>query len=183
VAVPHFEELSFSLSRDQQTGCWFIPEQVFGQALDALVITCVDLMILCDRQLLLAKRNRLPRTSWWVVGGRMFPGESPIQTAQRKAQDEAGLNLERDRFRFVGVYSTVFAQRAQPPQANGLHSVNLTFSVELSAIEKAQVALTDAEYESWRWVDRAQVLPLLDQTQPMDRCLERIIQDLTASAR
>ncbi|MGJ3245150.1 MAG: NUDIX domain-containing protein [Elainellaceae cyanobacterium] len=66
-----------------------IPTQLsdsdYAAALDNLVLTCVDVVLVHQQSVLLVKRDRLPRKSWWILGGRMIPGESPRQAAQRKA--------------------------------------------------------------------------------------------------
>jgi ADP-ribose pyrophosphatase YjhB (NUDIX family) len=129
-------------------------EVAYREALDHLVITCVDLVFTQGAQVLLAQRRYSPRASWWIVGGRMVAGEAPLDTACRKAREEAGLGeLSPERFRWVGVYSTCFAQRRQPPEHHGSHSVNLTYAVELTWVERQHLTLTPEEYRDWQWVD------------------------------
>ena len=133
--IPHFQEQGrtnpVSASDRMSTA-------VYGTALDYLVIACVDLVFTHQNRVLLAKRDRPPRNSWWIIGGRMAAGEAPVVAALRKAAEEAQLSqLTADRCRCIGVYSTCFANRHQPPQEHGLHSLNVVYHVELTAAEKA----------------------------------------------
>ena len=148
-------------------------------ALDHLVITCVDIVVLHSNQVLLARRNTYPRKSWWVIGGRMVAGENPLQTAQRKALEEARLSLTAERFRYLAAYSTCFARRQQPPVQHGSHSVNLTYCVQLTGDEKQQIRLKQEEYEAdWTWIKLDVVSQLLDSDAAIDRALLAIIQDV-----
>ena len=117
----------------------YLSDLEYGRALDTVVIACVDGVLWHGNQVLLGWRNQDPRRGWWIVGGRMQVGESPVQAAQRKLRDEANLDLEGDRIQFVGVYSTQFATRRQPPTYHGLHSINLVHAVRLTDAESAQL--------------------------------------------
>ncbi|HEY9616123.1 MAG TPA: NUDIX hydrolase [Microcoleaceae cyanobacterium] len=175
--VPHFEEagrLNPKTIHDR------MPESLYSNALDYLVITCVDLAFVREGQLLLAQRTRYPRPSWWLIGGRMVAGESPIAAAQRKAAEEAQLkDLAVDRFQFIGAYSTCFAMREQEPQQHGSHTVNLTYRVQLTEVEQTQIQLSQAEYNShYRWLALSEVEQILDSSNPLDRALQAIVHDL-----
>jgi len=178
-SVPHFAEAG---RVNPKTASDQMPETAYAVALDHLVLTCVDLVFLHQNQILLARRNRYPRKTWWVVGGRMVAGESPIATAQRKAFEEAGLpGLASDRFQLVGVYSTSFARREQEPTHHGSHTVNITYLVELTAAEKAEVKLTQSEYDAGdQWVELEQVINLIDPNDSLDQALVAIVHDVKA---
>ncbi len=160
-----------------------MPEAEYAIALDYLVFTCVDLVFLHRGQILLARRTRYPRKTWWIIGGRMVAGESPLDAAQRKAAEEAGLtHLACDRFRFLAVYSTSFALREQPPRHHGSHSVNLTYQIELTDPEKADLRLISTEYEAdYRWVDLDQVIHLINPDDSLDQALLAIVHDVKAT--
>lgn len=155
-----------------------LPAEVYSQALDYLVIACVDVALLHQNQVLLAHRNRPPRPSWWILGGRMAAGEAPLAAACRKMMEECGLSITPDRLQWVGVYSTCFAQRQQSPQHHGLHSINLTYCIELDATEKARIQLVSTEYDQGQWVGLAQVNDLLKLNDPMDQALRHVLGDL-----
>lgn len=174
--IPHFEEAGRRnprIVRDR------LPEQVYSLALDHLVLTCVDLALIYRQQILLARRNQYPRKSWWLVGGRMMAGEDPLVTAQRKASEEANLSLARDRFHYVGVYSTCFALRAQAPEQHGSHTVNLTYQVSLTFDEQASLHLSPQEYDTYyQWVELDQVERCLEASDRLDQALLHIIHDI-----
>lgn len=175
--IPHFEEagrLNPKTIHDR------LPEALYSKALDYLVITCVDLAFVREGQLLLAQRTCYPRPSWWLIGGRMVAGESPIVAAQRKAAEEAQLfDLLPDQFQFIGVYSTCFAMREQEPRQHGSHTVNLTYRVQLTEDERTRIQLSQAEYNShYRWLALSEVEQILDLSNPIDRALQTIVHDL-----
>jgi ADP-ribose pyrophosphatase YjhB (NUDIX family) len=153
-----------------------IPESTYGLALDHLVIACVDLVFTTGTAVLLGKRHRYPRPDWWVIGGRMAAGESPQQAAIRKASQEAGLHLEPDRLKWIGVYSTCFATRHQPPQSHGVHTLNLAYRVELTTPEQQHVVLSADEYVTWQWVELDQIANFLEGDRVMDKALIQMVQ-------
>ncbi|XHX79912.1 MAG: NUDIX domain-containing protein [Stenomitos frigidus ULC029] len=156
-----------------------MPEAAYSTALDFLVFACVDLVFTHHNQLLLAKRNTAPRSSWWIVGGRMVAGEEPKATAIRKAWQEANLaNLEANRFQCVGVYSTCFAVRHQTPEYHGSHSVNITYQIELTIEEKEQIKLRSDEYDTWQWVEPNELESVLSPDDDLDRALLTVVRDL-----
>ena len=174
-AVPHFAEPAYGAPGDRA----YLPAEAYGRALDALTIACVDLAFFdgTGERLLLGRRRRAPRNDWWLVGGRMFPGERPIATAQRKAAQEASLDIAPERLHFIGVYSTAFAQRWQPPQSAGLHSLNLTYGAQLTAAEQAAIDLDREEYDRWDWVARSTLADHLAPLDTMDRALLQVVAD------
>jgi ADP-ribose pyrophosphatase YjhB (NUDIX family) len=174
--LPHFQEpdrLNPASSGDR------LPTQIYSQALDHLVIACVDIVLTHQTEIFLAKRNYPPRPSWWILGGRMVAGEAPLAAATRKIKEEAALNIAGDRLQFIGVYSTCFADRQQPPQQNGLHSLNITYQLEVTTIEKAHLKLSTTEYERGEWMSGDRICSLLDNQIVMDNALLQIVQDLS----
>jgi ADP-ribose pyrophosphatase YjhB (NUDIX family) len=174
--LPHFQDrdrLNPVSSGDR------LPTQTYSQALDHLVIACVDIVLTHQTEIFLAKRQYPPRPSWWILGGRMVAGEAPLVAASRKIREEAALDVAGDRLQFVGVYSTCFAHRQQPPQQNGLHSLNITYQVELTPIEKAHLKLSTTEYEQGEWMSGDRIRSLLNDQVVMDKALLQIIQDLS----
>lgn len=156
-----------------------LPAEVYNIALDHLVIACVDVVFTYQNQVLLAQRNRYPRSSWWIIGGRMVSGEDPKQTAIRKAAQELGIeSLSADRLQYIGCYSTCFAFRHQAPEQHGSHTLNLTYRAELTAHERENILICPAEHQTWQWFKLDQVVCLLDIEQTMDRALLRVMQDL-----
>lgn len=178
--VPHFQEAG---RINPVSPADRLPEAIYGKALDFLVFACVDLVFTHQSQILLAKRNIAPRSSWWIVGGRMAAGEEPKATARRKAQQEAQLAaLDVSRFRYIGVYSTCFAVRHQTPQQHGSHSLNITYQIELTVEEKERLKLRSDEYDTWQWIELNDVAILLNANNDIDRALLRIVSDVQLEA-
>jgi|GEM_PF-1425844 len=171
IAIGHFSERTEAHSHP------YLDDRAYGQALSAIVIACVDLLFCQGDRRLLGLRRRPPRAGWWVVGGRMFPGESPQQAACRKAQEEAGIAIDPAQLVPIGIYSTVFAERSQPPTTEGLHSVNVTFGAIVTAEQAAQIRLSQDEYSDYRWVRSDEFAAIVQPMEPMDRALLQIWQD------
>ncbi|MGD1939000.1 MAG: NUDIX domain-containing protein [Cyanophyceae cyanobacterium] len=164
--VPHFSEGSPQFSRV------FLESTVYGQSLDALVIACVDVVLIWGDHVLLGQRKQPPRDDWWVIGGRMVHGESPLKAAQRKLQEEAGLtDIKESRLEFIGVLSTRFSERSQPPQHHGLHSINLTYRLKLTDAEGQGIQLDSAEYGRCQWFTLPEISHHLQNSLEMDRAL------------
>lgn len=176
IAIAHFSERRAAGQAEAQPRP-YLDDRTYGQALSAIVIACVDLLFCQGDRRLLGLRRRQPRPGWWVVGGRMFPGESPQQTARRKAQEEAGITIDPAQLFPIGTYSTVFAERSQPPTTDGLHSVNVTFGVTVTAAQADQIRLSQDEYADYRWVRSDQFAAIIQPDEPMDRALKQIWQD------
>ncbi|MEM0981303.1 MAG: NUDIX hydrolase [Cyanobacteria bacterium P01_H01_bin.58] len=180
--VPHFSEAP----NDEPPSPVYLPDREYGLALDALVIACVDVLLVHGETFLLGQRRTLPRSDWWLIGGRMMAGESPLAAVQRKVNEEAGLIITSDRFQFLGAYSTCFAQRSQPPQEHGLHSLNLTYWVPVSTAERQAIVLTAKEYADYHWFTPTDIRNTLqgasrDGLTVMDACLQQVLRDAYAA--
>ena len=168
--VFHFSEGPPQFSRP------YLDETTYGQALDTLVIACVDVVLVWGDRILLGERRHPPRPGWWVIGGRMVHGESPMEAVQRKLKEEAGLEaIGSDRLRFIGTFSTRFAERGQPPRDRGLHSINLTYCVELRGEEARAITLDSNEYGRSKWWTWDEIYSALNPTLEMDRALTQIL--------
>lgn len=158
-----------------------LPEATYQSALDHLVFACTDIVFVHNQAVLLGKRKHPPRDSWWIVGGRMAAGEHPKEAARRKATQEAGLeDVALDRFQCIGVYSTCFATRHQPPSHHGSHSLNITYRLEVTPAEKARLTLRSDEYETWEWLELSQAKDWLNIYDPLDQALWQVLRDATA---
>jgi 8-oxo-dGTP diphosphatase len=71
------------------------------------VIPAVLVYLRHQGDILMVHRNRKPgdyhEGKWNGLGGKMDPGESPIEAARRELEEEAGLNLAPERFHNLGV--------------------------------------------------------------------------------
>jgi len=186
VGVPHFA----TSAPIDQTSSYYLPEPEYHRALQALVITCVDVLLVHAETVLLGQRRQPPRLGWWLIGGRMRVGEAPVTAMQRKLYQEANLSLTRERLQYLGAYSSHFrgvdAATADAQRASlhpGLHSVNLTYFAVLAEAERQAITLIPSEYDDARWFKLTRVEADLQAQTPdppteMDAYLQRVLWDL-----
>lgn len=135
----------------------FIPDEVYGTVLDALVIACTDIVVVYDKRILLGKRTRHPQADWWIVGGRMRTGESLGRSSQRLLFSEAGLEISVERFSYLTTFAAAWEKRAHAPETNGTHTVSLVMMVEITPEEFARITLND-EYSEKKLVSVDELL-------------------------
>ncbi len=132
----------------------FIDDASYGMILDNIVFACVDIVLLNEaREMLLGKRVALPYPDWWIIGGRMLPGENFEESAARLLKRELDLTMPTARFQYLCAYSLVWAKRAQPPKKNGSHNIAITMIAKISDEEKEGIEIKPKEYRSLRWVN------------------------------
>ena len=100
-----------------------------------------------------------PQPDWWFQGGRIFPGETPIQSCQRLLKRELGLDIEKSRFRPVCCQAFAFEMREQEPKNHGTTDVQFCLRLQLqSEDEVKKVVLDEKEYCDSKWVDPSEIL-------------------------
>lgn len=71
-----------------------------------------------DGYLLLLRRSEFEDSrvgQWDFIGGKLEPEELPIDTVLREGPEEAGLQLDVNRMRFLGVYDKTRPTYCQAP--------------------------------------------------------------------
>lgn len=127
------------------------PEE-YAKVLDNVVVATADIALINGNgEMLLGKRIRDPWPDWWIIGGRMIPGESFEEGASRKLKEELGLNVDGSRFAYLGTYSLAWGKRAQAPIGNGSHTVSITMVASITDSEIKQMKQND-EYGALQWV-------------------------------
>lgn len=134
----------------------FMDDATYAKALDAIVLTCTDIALTKNGQLLLGKRTRHPQPDWWVVGGRMRAGETFAASAARLLKKELGLAVTPERLVPLTVFSAAWNQRAFEPVSNGTHTVSIVMHLEVSDHEAEGLVFND-EYSDHGWTDFAGV--------------------------
>ncbi len=130
----------------------FMDDELYAQALDSIVFACVDIAVINDKgEILLGKRSREHMPDWWIIGGRMKPGESFQEAASRNIQRELTITVDQNRFNYLCTYSCAWAKRAQPPITNGSHAVSITMILQINADEIKPIRHND-EYTALKWV-------------------------------
>ena len=119
----------------------FLGDKEYGEALDCLVKACSDLLLQSPdgQRIFIGKRLVHPQPDWWFVGGRIFPGETPVQSCCRLLRRELALEIEPARFQ------TVYCQ-----------SLNLALTLALTLALSLSLALTlTLTLTRWRASTRA----------------------------
>lgn len=127
----------------------YLPDDVYVQALDAMILVCTDIGIIDrrDRAVFLIRRKARPADGWlWFLGGRSYPGESETSAAHRCILRETGLSITKERFEFVSMNRYFFPDREQFPQDRGTDSLCYTFALELSQDERSKMVIDAKEY-------------------------------------
>lgn len=122
-----------------------IPKKQYAQIIEVLPILCVDIIIRNphDEFLLIKRANEALKGQWWVVGGRVFKGETLEQAAIRKVKEETALKVEF--VQPVGYYEDVCESNPFGLEIP-MHSVSVVFSTIING--KQQIRL---DYQSTEW--------------------------------
>lgn len=129
-----------------------LSKDAYALAIEAFVIVTVDIIIFDTRKatVWLAKRRVQPLQGWWIIGGRIYAGESEKLAAVRTFERETGVRIVPDRLRHLSLHRYVLAKREQAPQMKGVDCLAFTFAVGLSSEELgyASAHLDPKEYET-----------------------------------
>mmetsp|Transcript_1623 Transcript_1623/g.3557 ORF Transcript_1623/g.3557 Transcript_1623/m.3557 type:complete len:236 (-) Transcript_1623:37-744(-) len=153
--VPFHETGTFKSRRT------FLPDDQYGVALDNLVKGCTDILLLnpSGTHVFAGKRRVQPQPDWWFTGGRMFPGETPVQSCQRLLRRELGLEIESRRFAAVCAQAFAFGMRQQEPKEHGTTDTQFCFRVQLKNEEEVKkVVLDEEEYCDSEWKLPSEIL-------------------------
>ena len=128
----------------------FLPEKKYREILDLVPIVCVDICVRHNGKLLMIKRKNEPeKGAWWIIGGRIFKGETMEQAAFRKLKEET--NLDRKHVVHIagpfGPYETMFKE-APFDITTGVHSMNAVFLFDVDDINALSV---DNNHEGVLW--------------------------------
>ena len=123
-------------------------------ALDNLVKGCTDILLLnpAGTHIFTGRRCVQPQPDWWFMGGRIFPGETPIQSCQRLLRRELGLDIASERFVAVCAQAFAFGMREQEPKDHGTTDAQFCYKVQLLNEEEVKkVVLDENEYSESEW--------------------------------
>jgi ADP-ribose pyrophosphatase YjhB (NUDIX family) len=120
-----------------------ISPRLYRKISSRIPILCVDLLIKRGTKTLLVKRKNHPlKGQWWIVGGRVFIGEDPMDAARRKAREEVGLEVSS--LLFAGYYSDIYPRSAF--ERTEYQTVSLVFECEAAGAIKL-----DAQSSDHKW--------------------------------
>mmetsp|Transcript_14418 Transcript_14418/g.18249 ORF Transcript_14418/g.18249 Transcript_14418/m.18249 type:complete len:239 (-) Transcript_14418:232-948(-) len=146
--IPYHETGTFKSHRT------FLPDDEYGIALDNLVKGCTDILLLdpAGTHIFTGRRCVQPQPDWWFMGGRIFPGETPIQSCQRLLRRELGLDISNERFIAVCAQAFAFGMREQAPKDHGTTDTQFCYKVQLLNEEEVEkVVLDENEYSESEW--------------------------------
>ena len=149
-SVQSFEKRQYKTGVEQRRGR-FLPDEVYGQALDSLVVACVDIILIFSNQIMIAKRNWQPQPDWWIIGGRIHKGELYEEAALRNIYRELNLIIEPERLELFNFYNFIWDKRTQEPIENGCHTLSVVMLLHLTEAEVAALTLNE-EYENAIWL-------------------------------
>lgn len=122
----------------------------YRAVIDRVPVLCVDvdLQTRDGRHVLFRRVNEPLAGEWWVLGGRVFKGETGTAAATRKLREEAGVEVAPARLAFRGYYQRVFDRSAFGP--GPYHTVSLVFECPC---DPGQIRL-DGQHSEWALFDR-----------------------------
>jgi ADP-ribose pyrophosphatase YjhB (NUDIX family) len=136
------------LDKDFEQRSFWLNDTLYGLALNSIVIACVDIVVVCKGKIILGKRINEPWPSYWIMGGRMLPGETFEEAAQRETKTELGLDVDSSRFSYIDTYNFVWSKRQQEPKDHGSHCVLIAMILEISGKELKKVKFDKKQYSS-----------------------------------
>jgi len=125
-----------------------IPQDIYDNFLKYMPIVCVDVCIVKNDKIFLAKRNNQPcKGQWYIPGGRVLKNEELINAAYRKALEET--NLECHIYPSILNVETAIYNTG----INNIptHNVNICFKASINKNEKIKLNSENSEY---MWVSK-----------------------------
>ncbi len=122
----------------------FIPDEEYSKILKLIPICCVDIAVVrSDQKLLLIKRKQSETYGglWWIVGGRIYRGETWEEAVKRKALVETGLN--------VSITKKVQSYEVAKDSASH-HFITTMFVTSIIGSDQVQLDETSDDY---KWSD------------------------------
>jgi colanic acid biosynthesis protein WcaH len=123
-----------------------LPAGRFRALTKVLPILCVDVIVRDGRgRILLIKRLKEPmKGRWWVIGGRVYKGETLTKAARRKVLEETGVEVEI--LASVGYYESL-SEKTDQGNRFRRHSVSVVFLAKMTSTPRV---VLDGQSASWR---------------------------------
>jgi ADP-ribose pyrophosphatase YjhB (NUDIX family) len=153
-----------------------ISDEVYTQILDAIVVACIDMVLVHDGKILLGKRTWHPQADWWIIGGRMRPSEELEIAAARHAKRDLGLELSIDRFSCLTTFSAAWRLRRHTPADHGTHTVSIVMTIELTTEEAESIKLNE-EYTEQQWLAPEAILTDANFHPALHQCAQALHQE------
>jgi len=117
-----YEELVIGMA-----ACMFINENEYRGIIKKIPVFCIDFVVKCGGKILLIRRTEEPlRDEYWVVGGRLYYGESLEESAKRIQLREIGRSFQE--MKAIGFSNYRFENT---PDSRALHTPTLLCLIEV----------------------------------------------------
>lgn len=126
-----------------------IPKDKYKYILEYMPVVCVDLVIVYNGKVFMAKRvNEPAKNQWFLPGGRILKNERLQDAVIRKAKEEVGLDVKIIKPLIFG--ETIFDESSIEGVVSGTHTINVSYLVEASGDN----VILDGQNSEHKWVDR-----------------------------
>jgi len=124
----------------------YIKQSLYNQFLENLPLSCVDIALISQGNILLIKRNDPPaKGQWWIPGGRVLKNELMKDTAKRKAIEEVGIECHVGPI--IHTAETIFSDG---PSNIQVHTINTCFFVY--PVNKDINTKLDSHHLDYMWI-------------------------------
>lgn len=123
-----------------------IPLDQYSEITKVLPILCVDIVAqnTIGEYLLIKRANEPKKGHWWVIGGRVFKGETMEGAAIRKVKEETGLQVGN--MRPIGYFELVVGENPFGMQFD-YHAVSVVFTTIIEDGQTVQLDNQSIEYK------------------------------------
>ncbi len=123
-----------------------IHPKLYSEIVKKIPILCIDIIIIFENKYLLVKRKENPlKNNWWVPGGRILLGETSLEAAKRKLDEELNLKNFED-LKMYGIYEDIFKESSFGKHLYHTHSI--VFTIEL---DKKPLVKFDSTISKWKF--------------------------------
>lgn len=158
----------------------FLSDAEYRLVQNNIVIACADVLIVDPQtgEALSGFRQQKPQEGYWFsCGGRMKRGQSYQEAGAVKLREELGLEIDPRRLELLTAYSTAFAERAQEPSDEGVHTSNAALVLFVSPEERDVMRVEfNEEHEKADWFSLGKILERDEEFPP-------ILQDAVEKVR
>ena len=126
----------------------FLKLRDYATVIECVPILCVDIDLVTeidavtDGHVLFKRCNEPLKGEWWVLGGRIFKGETAIDAVRRKLKEEAGLGIQPP-LKFTGFYEDTYDFSSIG--RGKYHTVSLMFEMRC---DPSKIVL-DSQHSEW----------------------------------
>ena len=159
----------------------FLADWLYKHLVTKTVVVCVDILVLKvvwkdgkpTIHALLGKRTRNPAPHYFIIGGRLWRGETFEEAAMRNLKRELGLKI-KNRRRFQNLVTNNYLWDTSAQSKNeGSHTVGITMVIMITDEEAATIVPND-EYADLKWLPLTKIA--------MDERYHPAIRDIAMAA-